>query len=156
LPVTKQITQILIYYIVKLFILVRSKDLSVKTLEVQVDNNEIIKIAKQRFFEVGIRKTEMKDIANLMNIGRSSLYRHFVSKEAISFYIGIDIIKDLTEPLFQPENPSGTGYERLEAAMKAFVEKLIANPQEVRFLDEFDELFSGAYPENDASNAYTE
>ena len=123
---------------------------------VNIDVNKILEIAKQRFLEIGIRKTEMKDIAIMMNIGRSSLYRHFPSKEIISFYIGIDIIKDLTSPLFQPEILTGSGFECIEIVMKEFVEKLIINHQEIRFLDEFDELFSGAYPENDASNAFTE
>ena len=66
-----------------------------RTLD-EVDKR-VIEVTRELFLQQGMQKTEMKHIAKQAGIGRSTLYRHFVSKEAISFHIAKDIIVELHE-----------------------------------------------------------
>lgn len=118
---------------------------------------QIISIAREFFLSKGIRKTEMKDIAKATDIGRSTLYRHFSNKEDIAFYIAKDILSELQEHSDQPiYSEHMTGFDKLEQELKHYTNKLINNSDKVRFLDEFDQLFTDTYPKSEEAMDYIE
>ncbi|WP_418667891.1 TetR/AcrR family transcriptional regulator [Allofournierella sp.] len=121
---------------------------------VDISDEAIIDIAQELFFEQGIAATEMKDIAQRAGIGRSSLYRHFESKESIAFSIAARILTQLTAVLETPGPQAETGAQALLEILKRYVQKLVENPAWVRFLDEFDQFFSDVYPESKAALDY--
>ena len=121
---------------------------------VDISDEAIIDVAQVLFLEKGIAATEMKDIAQRAKIGRSSLYRHFESKESIAFGIAGRILTDLTAVLEQPVTETETGAQELREVLERYAYKLMENPAWVRFLDEFDQFFSDVYPENKASVEY--
>lgn len=120
-------------------------------------DNQIIWIAREFFLSKGIRKTEMKDIAKAANIGRSTLYRHFSNKEDIAFYIAKDILSELQGHSDQPiYSETMSGFDKLEQELKHYSDKLINNTDKVRFLDEFDQLFTDTYPKSEVVMDYIE
>lgn len=126
---------------------------SMRTLD-EVDKR-IIDVAREMFLQQGIQKTEMKHIAKHAGIGRSTLYRHFVSKEAISFYIAKDILVELQEISVGDQIAENmNGYDKLVLYLNTMAKTMINNPEKVRFLDEFDQIFTGVYPDSEEADAY--
>lgn len=124
-----------------------------RTLD-EVDKR-VIEVTRELFLQQGMQKTEMKHIAKQAGIGRSTLYRHFVSKEAISFYIAKDIIVELHEFSIEDQiTDNMKGYDKLALYLKAMVKTMIENPEKVRFLDEFDQVFTEVYPDSEEADAY--
>lgn len=124
-----------------------------RTLD-EVDKR-IIEVTRDLFLQQGIQKTEMKHIAKQVGIGRSTLYRHFVSKEAISFYIAKDILVELQEvPMSNQILENMNGYDKLVLYLNIMTNTMINNPDKVRFLDEFDQIFTDVYPDSDEADEY--
>lgn len=121
---------------------------------VDISDEAIIDIAQELFLEKGIAATEMKDIAQRAGIGRSSLYRHFESKESLAFGIAARILTQITAVLETPGPETETGAQALREILQRYVQTLIENPAWVRFLDEFDQFFSDVYPESKAAVDY--
>ncbi len=118
---------------------------------------KILAVARELFLSVGIRKTEMKDIALKAGIGRSTLYRHFISKEQIAFYIAKEILINLSIQVGGSNDLKDlSGYEKFELELKAFMKHLISLPEMMRFFDEFDQLFTDNYPELEEAYDYIE
>lgn len=118
---------------------------------------QILSVAREFFLSKGIRNTEMKDIAKTVNIGRSTLYRHFSNKDDIAFYIARDILIEIQK---YPDNLDDlehmSGYDKLETVLKNYMNTLIQNIDKVKFLDEFDQLFTGNYPDSEEAMNYVE
>ena len=108
----------------------------------------ILDISRQLFFDQGIRKTEMKDIALKCGIGRSTLYRRFESKDVIAFYIANEILADLSVATDSVLSDAGalSGLEKFKKFAHSYANTLMTHPLEVRFLDEFDQIFTDEYP----------
>lgn len=120
-------------------------------------DEKILEVSRELFLTMGLRATEMKDIAVRAGIGRSTLYRHFTGKEIIAFYIAKDILTGLwglTEKECERLNSLDNGYEKLEETMLLFSSKLIENRDKVRFLDEFDQYFTDDYPASEEADEY--
>lgn len=118
-------------------------------------DKRIIEVTRELFLRQGIQKTEMKHIAKQAGIGRSTLYRHFVSKEAISFYIAKDILVGLQEiPVSGQITENMCGYEKLATYLNSMTMTMINNPDKVRFLDEFDQIFTDVYPDSSEADEY--
>jgi hypothetical protein len=49
-----------------------------------------------------------------------------------------------------------SGYDKFEQGIKHYTDILINNPDKVRFLDEFDQLFTDSYPVSEEAYEYTE
>ncbi len=120
-------------------------------------DKQIISVAREIFLQSGIRRTEMKDIARIVNVSRSTLYRHFSSKEAIAFYVARDI---LSEFQYYPDglknDKTKAGYDKFEQAVRHYTAVLMDNPEKIRFLDEFDQLFTDSYPTLEEASDYIE
>lgn len=121
---------------------------------VNISDQRIIDTARELFLERGLAGTEMKDIAQRVGIGRSSLYRHFESKESLAFSIAAEILTGLSEAEEEPLPETANGAEALLLTLERYVERLIGRIEQVRFLDEFDQFFSDAYPAGKAANDY--
>jgi AcrR family transcriptional regulator len=117
----------------------------------------ILSVSRELFLNIGIQKTEMKDIAREAGIGRSTLYRHFASKEQIAFYIAKDILSQLISQSKKVDHyDQMNGYEKLEYGLKEYIKVLLNSQDKVRFLDEFDQLFTDSYPELEEALEYVE
>lgn len=121
---------------------------------VNISDQRIIDTARELFLERGLAATEMKDIAQRVGIGRSSLYRHFESKESLAFSIAAGILTELDKAEAEPLPETADGASALLFILERYVERLIGRIEQVRFLDEFDQLFSDAYPAGKAANDY--
>lgn len=118
-------------------------------------DKRIIEVTRELFLQQGMRRTEMKDIAKQVGIGRSTLYRHFVSKEAISFYIAKDILVELQEISIEDQITADMkGYDKLSLYLNSMTETMIKNPKKIRFLDEFDQIFTDVYPDSEEAAEY--
>lgn len=124
--------------------------------KIDIDDKKIIEIARELFLQKGIRRTEMVDIAQRVKIGRSSLYRHFPSKDAIAFQIAMEVLDQINSPLTEVLPSDWDGYRKAEYCLKNFVSGIIEHTDEIRFLDEFDQIFTDRYPEGSMSEKYTE
>lgn len=115
---------------------------------IQIKKETILKVAKEMFFERGMTGTEMKEIAAACNIGRSSLYRYFESKEAIALELVIEILDDLNSEMEEIISQYSTGYEKVEQGLIFYIQKMKKSASMVRFLDDFDSCFYYGYPLN--------
>lgn len=120
----------------------------------EISDQHIISVAKKLFYERGITGTEMKDIAQQAGIGRSSLYRHFESKEAIAFHIAREVMELRLSLLMENVDQGETGLELVSRCLDRVVKALIGDIPSVRFLDEFDMIFTKSYPEIEATVMY--
>ncbi|SDN61219.1 TetR/AcrR family transcriptional regulator [Acetanaerobacterium elongatum] len=116
---------------------------------------QIIEAARELFIKNGFEKTEMKDIARKIGIGRSTLYRHFENKSAIIFYIAQQELEDITSvfPATDISNAQ-SGYEAVKRLLRALNDKLLANIDKVTFLRDFDFAFTGEYPNDEMAKSY--
>lgn len=120
-------------------------------------DKKIIEVARTEFLTKGIRRTEMKDIAIQAGIGRSTLYRHFASKELISFYIAQDILIELQEITpTQIELDCITGYDKLVNYLYQMTQVMIQSSEKIKFLNEFDQIFTDVYPDSEEATRYVE
>jgi AcrR family transcriptional regulator len=113
---------------------------------VDISDAELLALAERSFLEKGLGATEMKDIAVNAGISRSSLYRHFPSKESLAFKVAQRILQEWMDVWNEPVPAVLTGKDALELILNRMVLSLTKRPCQVRFLDEFDQLFSDAYP----------
>ena len=82
-----------------------------QTIEVLMENpttRKVLDMAQEMFLTLGYGQVEMKDVAARSGISRSTLYRHFPSKEALAFYISMYIFQG--QPLYYTGPlPEGSG-----------------------------------------------
>ena len=120
-----------------------------------ISRDQILDTARMLFLEHGIAGTEMKEIAALVGISRSSLYRYFGSKEDIAFCVAAQLLTALQLPECAGD-PQLDGKNQLRQLLDRIVALLIAHRREVRLLDEFDQLFTDPYPESAAARDYVQ
>lgn len=119
-----------------------------------IDKEDIIEKARRIFCENGIAGTEMKQIAAVCGIGRSSLYRYFETKETLALSIASEILYEFIGGLEASIPQEGTGMSAVEYALSKFVKELKDNIEMVRFLDDFDSYFSDGYPLSQTASQY--
>lgn len=110
----------------------------------------VFKEAKKQFLKRGIIKTELKQIARTVGIGRTTLYRYFPMKEQLIFLTAHEIVKKyfycyLMQKEDLPLNING--YEKLRIFCYRFCETLVEDAPKLVFLAEFDGMFRGEYPD---------
>lgn len=116
----------------------------------------IINTAKQLFITYGVERTEMKDIAGKLNIARSTLYRHFPNKESIIFVLAIQSLEKINSSIKLDNENFADGFEEFSARMHALTDALLLNKDDVRFLRDFDYLFTDEYPKADYAVQFEE
>ena len=107
----------------------------------------ILEVARKLFLEQGIMRTEMKDIAHRMGCSRSTLYRHFASKDEILMVLATNAIIMFNAAVQIPDSLRFVcGFDALEWQLNSLMETLISHVEDVTFLRDFDCLFTKSYP----------
>lgn len=114
----------------------------------QVDEtrDKILEVAEKMFIEKGFDATKMKDLADEIEISRTSLYRYFRDKFDLSFAIVEVLLRDIwatNEKIASSLEILPTALEKIEALLRAkwlSEDKVLA----YRFLAEFDAHYSGS------------
>ena len=115
----------------------------------------ILKEARRQFFEKGITKTQMKDIAKAVKIGRSTLYRYYQHKEQLAMAITsglIELISGNAQKTISARNL--TGYEQLQLFCRQYVDNLKGNVKLLNYFSEFDRIFETTYPDFTDSESF--
>ena len=108
----------------------------------------VLKEAKKQFLQNGIANTQMKKIAEAVNIGRSTLYRYYTEKEQLAFLVTLQIIDEMIgQVLAKAHDETLSGIEQLRAFFEAYIDRLKANMDILRYFAEFDHIFEKDYPQ---------
>jgi AcrR family transcriptional regulator len=91
--------------------------------------HEIFDASVHLFLEQGFRETSMHRIAEAADMGKSTLYDYFKTKDEILLWGVEDQILDLTAAAQEIVNQSSPALERLRHIMKNHLEYLIANKE---------------------------
>jgi AcrR family transcriptional regulator len=118
-------------------------------------DNDILAVAQKLFLEQGILNTEMRDIANKAGCSRSTLYRHFGSKEAILVHLVEKALDTFTVAVKIPkELKFENGFDALNWQMHRFAESLIEHVDEITFIRDFDCVFTNRNPTGEEAEDY--
>ena len=114
--------------------------------------------AKKQFLEKGIANTEMKQIAQTVGIGRTTLYRYYPSIHRLAFMAATQIWDDLYMGIVEKGIEEWkTGYEILCAFYEELVEKIAVRPRELLFFSQFDAIFQPpSFPDFPEAEEYKE
>lgn len=111
--------------------------------KLDVKKRAVIEIAENLFLSQGLATTEMKEIARCASISRSTLYRMFDSRETLAFAVADKCLHELFDP--KPMEIYGTdrsGFEILRSYSSNLIETMIQGVRYVKYLSEFDQMFS--------------
>lgn len=118
-------------------------------------DEKILSSAKTLFEIQGLVKTQMKDIAQKSNIGRSTLYRHFDSKESILFVIANrSLIRIMNYSQLPDSIKFVDGYEAVCWQSRSLIKGMLEHEDDIVFLRDFDYLFTNDFPVNSEVNKY--
>ena len=112
--------------------------------------------AKKQFLEKGIANTEMKQLAEAVGIGRTTLYRYFPSIHRLAFMAATQIWDDLYMGFVDKGiDEAKTGYEILQELYEELVENIAVRPKELHFFSQFDAIFQPpAFPDFPEAEEY--
>lgn len=114
----------------------------------------IQKEAERRFFQEGITSTEMKQIAMSVGISRSTLYRHYPQKAQLVFLSMANLLLNhYNESALRIVKSRASGLDKLMECLYSYMSMLRDYPDRLRFINEFDQLYAGKYPDI-AENEY--
>lgn len=125
--------------------------------KLDVKKKAVIEIAENLFLSQGLATTEMKEIARCASISRSTLYRMFDSRETLAFAVADKCLHELFGP--KPMEIYGTdrsGFEILRSYSSNLIETMIQGVRYVKYLSEFDQMFSGDYPDTPEARKYVQ
>lgn len=115
----------------------------------------ILQTARELFIRDGIMNTEMKDIANVMNCSRSTLYRHFSNKSEILMVLAEQAFSLFSASVVIPAALRFTsGYDALSWQLNTLISTLVLHVDEVTFLRDFDCLYTKEYPASTATKDF--
>ena len=83
----------------------------------------IARTALKLFVEKGIKETRIRDIAAAAQIAEGTLYRHYKSKEALSWDLFITNLRSFTRALDEVQKKEQTLQEKLDAMIHYFCHK---------------------------------
>ncbi len=104
----------------------------------------IIEAAQKLFFDAGYFGTDMGEIAKIAGIDKRTIYRYFASKEALAFVIWRGVLAEIIN--FATESKGGSAFQKLQNLLYDYMSEAQKNPKIIRFIGEFDHVFSGEYP----------
>ena len=95
----------------------------------------ILETGYRLILERGIVEVEMKDVAEIAQISRATLYRYFPSKQDLTFAIMDYVAKEQIIPKYKSERKSftGTGYEKFAQFVGQLVNAYQLFPDFFRF-----------------------
>ena len=115
----------------------------------------LLEVAKALFLERGIQATEMRQVASEAGLSRSTLYRYCSDKNQLIFQVCTQVIIEFTEMSYRFDVvPGMTGFDKLCLFSRNMVRVLAEHPAIPKFLNEFDRLFAGDYPDIPEAQQY--
>ncbi len=118
-------------------------------------DEKILMIARRLFSQSGIMNIEMKDICRELGCSRSTLYRHFSSKEAILFRLtGESVDKVMDAAIIPPRMKFENGYKALSWQLRAQVAFMLNNVDEITFMRDFDFFYTRLIPDTEEKTAF--
>ena len=106
--------------------------------------NSILQCAEKLLLKNGYIHTDLSQIAAMVGIDKRTIYRYFESKEALAFAVWGDVLSQLMD--IGMDIDVGSGYENLKKMLEVYVDSAIERRDRIKFLGEFDHMFSGEYP----------
>ena len=91
--------------------------------------HEIFAKTVNLFIEKGFRETSMREIAEAAEMGKSSIYDYFKTKDEILLWAMEDEILDLTTAVQEIVNQPLPAIERLQGAMQRHLEYLVSSKE---------------------------
>ena len=131
-------------------------DVSTMNMAVEQTRNEsrraaILEAAQTCFFQYGLERTRMEDIARLAQISRPALYEHFENKSAIFLALADSIITSQLREAEVELQQSGPIWKRIAAAFEAWsvkpLEMIMAAPHADDIIQAGSGLAAEAYRE---------
>jgi TetR/AcrR family transcriptional regulator len=89
----------------------------------------IVDAAEKLFFEHDYNNVSMDDIAQILGLGKSTLYLYFKNKEALFYAVALRGMRILNAMHLQCWNMEGTGIDKLHATTKGYFEFTIENQE---------------------------
>lgn len=103
----------------------------------------ILNTARTLFAQRGIEQVTLAEIVTAAGLTRSTIYQYFSNKDDLVWAIYQDILERETEGLLQEmQDSSGTAYDKLAIYLTHLGNKLVDDPDEVRFYAQFDSLYA--------------
>ena len=94
----------------------------------------ILEAATSFFSEIGYRNTDVQQIADRLTIGKGTVYRYFLSKEAL-FFAAVDrAIHKMEEYIRSKIHDEKNDVARIRLAIRSYIEFYQNNPQFVELL----------------------
>ena len=127
------------------------------TLSPEEIKTQVYQEIKKQFLKRGIDNTEMKQIAQTVGIGRTTLYRYFPQKEQLAFSVALELIQEL----YYPQVSKGimdelNGFDWISRYCENFIQALISHRESLQFFSEFDRMFMNEMPDIPEAVAYGE
>lgn len=97
--------------------------------EIDRRRHEIFAASVHLFLEKGFRETSMREIAEAAEMGKSSLYDYFKTKDGILLWGVEDQIQDLTVAAQEIVDQPVSAMERLRQIMKLHLDYLVSNKE---------------------------
>lgn len=115
----------------------------------------ILEVAKRLFVQQGYQQTEMQDIARAANVGRSTLYRYFPTKEQLAAQVAIIVLREVgSAGAVGGEAAGKTGWETLRQSLLNYAHRMSQRTDALRFISEFDTIFGGVYHNKENEEAF--
>lgn len=102
---------------------IKSKDLQ------EERRRELIRAARKVFDEKGINSFKVKDITDLMDIGRGTLYEYIKTKSDIIYLVMEDAILKSIRYLEKPAGPARNSVEKLKWAIHSHLKTTSTSPK---------------------------
>lgn len=127
------------------------------TLSPEEIKTQVYQEIKKQFLKRGIDNTEMKQIAQTVGIGRTTLYRYFPQKEQLAFSVALELIRDLCYPQVSKGIADElNGFDWISRYCDNFIRALIEHRDSLQFFSEFDRIFMNEMPDIPEVAAYAE
>ena len=81
---------------------------------------QILAAATKSFAELGFDRTDLQDVANLIGVGKGTLYRYFPTKEEL-FLAAVNRVMDLLGESIQAEATAEDPLDQLSEAVRAYL-----------------------------------
>ena len=102
---------------------------------------KLLDVAEALFARSGFSGVGMREVAEQAGLGKSSLFHHFSTKQALFFEVVGHVLVRIAEHVIPPLDGAGRPTERLGATSDAFVDALAEHPTSARLL--LRSLFDG-------------
>ena len=113
--------------------------------------NFLVDVATELFMSRSIGDVTIKDIAVAAEVGETTIYRYFGSKQSIVVQAAMKIQEVVSNDFFKLERGKN-GFEKIKVFYESYYEIYIKHPSFYKFLNEFDAFVS--VEDNNVINPY--